>query len=95
MIDLTVTGHAEPEHDRAEIARLLKEYGLGAVCLLRDHSIYTVFEKPDCANWNLGDNFECYHKHDGTYPAIGGPENDIIRVFPPGTRLRVTVQVVE
>ena len=95
MIDLRVTGHETPEQGREEIARLLKEYGVGAVCLLRDGSIYTVFEKPDCANWNLGDNFECHHKHDGAYPAIGGHENDIIRVYPPGTRLRVTVEVVE
>ena len=38
MISLTVTGHAEPEQSREEIARLLKEYGAGAVCLLRDCS---------------------------------------------------------
>ena len=95
MISLTVTGCAQPEQSREEIARLLEKHSVGAVCLLRDGSIYTVFEKPDCANWSLGDNFECYHKHDGTYPAIGGHENDIIRVFPPGTCLRVTVEVVE
>ena len=92
MIDLRVTGCEQPEQSREEIARLMK---VGAVCLLRDGSIYIVFEEPDCANWNLGDNFECYHKYDGTYPPIGGHENDIIRVFPPGSRLRVTVEVVE
>jgi hypothetical protein len=95
MISLTVTGHPEPEQDRAEIARLLKEYGPGAVCLLRDGSIYTAAQEALGDAPDLGDNFECLHMNDGTYPAIGGHENDMIRVFPPGTCLRVTVEVVE
>lgn len=91
MITLTVTGHAEPEQSREEIARLLKEYGVGAVCLLRDGSVYAVKDTLRFG-YELGDVFGDGYAEDGSY---GYEECDIIRVFPPGTRLRVTVEVVE
>lgn len=93
MIDLTVPGHAEPEQDRNEIARLLKEYGVGAVCLLRNGSVAFVkdfhgyhFEEP----YDLSNGIEVSETGEAPQHA-----NDIIRVFPPGTRLRVTVEVAE
>jgi hypothetical protein len=92
MIDLTVTGHAEPEQDRAEIARLLKEYGTGAVCLLRNGNFFDL--ETVCPDFlDLGPCFELCHSRYGTYST--NRDFDIIRVFPPSTRLRVTVQVVE
>ena len=97
MIDLRVTGHEQPEQSREEIARLLKEYGVGAVCLLRNGltaSVLMAFQ--GSGRIDLGDSFECFHAPDGTYNRpVGKNKHDIIRVFPPGTRLRVTVEVVE
>lgn len=90
MIDLRVPGHAEPEQSREEIARLLKEYGVGAVCLLRDGGVGEVsgvMQTSICGK-------PCTH-YSIRGIAVMARENDIIRVFPPGTRLRVTVEVVE
>jgi hypothetical protein len=96
MISLTVTGHAQPEQSRDEIARLLKEHGVGAVCLLRDGGIASVLRVFRNGRIYLGDNFECYHAPDGTSTrSVSENKNDIIRVWPEGTRLRVTVEVVE
>lgn len=103
MISLTVTGHAEPEQDRAEIARLLKEYGVGAVCLLRDGTIASVNSQDECDGyWSL-DMFEIGdqgdHLPNGLFedPLEGAfPDHpfDIIRVWPKGERLRLTVEVL-
>ncbi len=99
MISLTVTGHAEPEQDRTEIARLLKEYGPGAVCLLRNGCVDSVNSIGDGFDHVglVGGFFMLYHSKDGRYDHFDPRDNDaaIIRVFPPGTRLRVTVEVVE
>jgi hypothetical protein len=93
MIDLTVPGHAEPEQDRNEIARLLKEYGVGAVCLLRNGWLASVIRVTPSGYVDLGPFLGGYHCRNGGYQH--GAEGDIIRVFPPGTRLRVTVEVAE
>jgi hypothetical protein len=95
MIDLTVTGHAEPEQDRDEIARLLKEYGVGAVCLLRSGGAVTV---KDIGSVSMVPSDDTDRYLDGRlwHGTIDiNSDADIIRVFPPGTRLRVTVEVVE
>jgi hypothetical protein len=92
MISLTVTGHAEPEQDREEIARELEKHGVGAVCLLRDGRTVTL-KGATTAGLRVFDFSGVYHEMDGTF--FANHDCDIIRVFPPGTRLRVTVQVVE
>jgi hypothetical protein len=100
MISLTVTGHAEPEQSREEIARLLKEYGVGAVCLLRNGSVAKVCDisVSEQYPYDLGNVFGGWHSENGVDPTDRHRivnHADIIRVFPPGTRLRVTVEVVE
>jgi hypothetical protein len=94
MISLTVTGQAEPEQDRAEIARLLKEHGVGAVCLLRSGMVAHVKRRTGI-RYDLGEIFGFEHEQDGMYEVEGNGPADIIRVFPPGTRFRVTMEVVE
>lgn len=94
MIDLIVTGCEQPEQSRKEIARLLKEYGVGAVCLLRCGRIIEVSVFDEDSRVTLKEaTFR--HRVDGTYPHPHGAHYDIIRVYPPGTPLRVTVEVVE
>lgn len=92
MISLTVPGHAEPEQPREEIARLLKEYGVGAVCLLRDNRAVTL-KAVTTAGLRIFVFGGVYHEMDGTF--FANRDCDIIRVYPPGTRLRVTVEVVD
>lgn len=94
MIDLRVPGHAEPEQPREEIARLLEEYGIGAVCLLRNGAIMNV-KRRAWERYDFGEMFAFEHEQNGMYWHEGESSIDIIRVFPPGTRLRVTVEVVE
>lgn len=93
MIDLIVTGCEQPEQSREEIARLLKEYGVGAVCLLRDGSVYDV-TRANATGFKLGERFDVPHEIDGAFIPFEERNDDIIRVFPPGTRLRVTVEVI-
>lgn len=101
MIDLRVTGCETPDQSREEIARLLNEYGVGAVCLLRNGWVGCVEHALDLDEYlypyDLGENFPTAHTAEGQHLDGGeGEENlDIIRVFPPATRLRVTVEVVE
>ena len=98
MISLTVTGHAEPEQSRDEIEHRLQKYGVGAVCLLRNGGVSEVIGLippnfvllPASANY-YRDGRHCHPENNPPRPAL----LDIIRVFPPGTRLRVTVEVVE
>jgi hypothetical protein len=92
MIDLTVTGHAAPEQDRAEIARRLKEYGPGAVCLLRNGGTEEVVKVTD-GKPDLGRPYRYWLQKNGLLGEGLEDGVDIIRVFPPGTRLRVTVDV--
>lgn len=94
MIDLIVTGHAEPEQSREEIARLLNEYGVGAVCLLRNGAIMDV-KRRAWERYDFGKVFVFEHEGNGMYWHEDESQIDIIRVFPPGTRLRVTVEVVD
>ena len=101
MIDLRVTGHETPEQSREEIARLLKEYCVGAVCLLRNGRIGSVLRAHPSGKFDLGGEFQGFHQPDGEYEITGDEDEDadidkdIIRVYPPGTSLRVTVEVVE
>jgi hypothetical protein len=99
MITLTVTGHAEPEQSREEIARELEEHGVGAVCLLRNGGVATLLRRTSDGFIDFGPLFGGYHYRNGEYQTgfreRGGNDADIIRVFPPGTRLRVTVEVGE
>lgn len=94
MISLTVPGHAEPEQSRKEIARLLKKHGVGAVCLLRNGGVEEVVKVTDGAP-DLGRSYRYWLQKNGLLDEGGENGVDIIRVFPPGTRLRVTVEVVE
>lgn len=98
MIDLTVTGCEQPAQSRVEIARLLNEYGVGAVCLLRNGGIVTVTRVYDLldskgkrrVNGVSVEKRADFHRLDGS---SNNRDTDIIRVFPPGTRLLVTVEV--
>lgn len=95
MIDLIVTDCEQPQQPREEIARLLKEYGVGAVCLTREGGVVHVVKIED----ETADFSDICRRflNTGMLSAFGKRKNggDIIRVFPPGTRLRVTVEVVE
>jgi hypothetical protein len=91
MISLTVTGHAEPEQDRAEIAEMLWKYRQNCVVLFRA----TGDEGATCITTGV---VESQQQYGMVYLRGVRPfhdTDDIIRVFPPGTRLRVTVEVVE
>jgi hypothetical protein len=95
MISLTAAGFDQPEQDRDEIARLLQNY---SVCLLRNGAVALVCctsIRPGRLSYSLGRDFAYEHSSDGLSEAPYDNGLDIIRVFPPGTRLRVTVEVIE
>lgn len=94
MIELITPGHETPEQPREEIAQLLAEYGVGAVCLLRNGGILTVIDMSRRIITLSGDTN--IHPNGAIWRVLCGPpsENpsDIIRVYPPGMRLRITVE---
>lgn len=93
MLELTVTGFDQAEEPREEIARLLKEYGVGAVCLLRSGGVVVATHVHPAALWcsddlnrRIGGRYELQEHRISCL--------DIIRVWPKDTHLRVTVEVV-
>jgi hypothetical protein len=95
MIDLVVTGHAE-QQSREEIARLLLQYGVGALCLLRNGGFSVVTKLYYHGEVHCG-----YHMdHTAVVAGLDGtlwnkPHLlDVFRVYPPDARLRATIDLI-